>query len=73
VSTRGEAALSKTALTYAETLVFVVAVSVPAHYLAGLDWPWAIVIGAAVSIALRRLIHSWKGVRRGKPRMSGGR
>jgi hypothetical protein len=63
----------KTALTYAESVVLVAAVSVAVQYLAELDWPWAIVIGAAASIALRWLIQSWNGVRRGNPRMSGGR
>jgi hypothetical protein len=42
-------------LTYA---AFIVAVGAPLHYLAGLDWPWAIVIGAAASIMLRFLIHA---------------
>ena len=50
--------MSKTALTYAETAAFIVAVGVPIHYFAGLDWPWAIVIGAAASIILRFLIHA---------------
>jgi hypothetical protein len=62
----------KTALAYAEALVFVVAVSVPVHYVARLDWPWAIVVGAAASIALRWLIHSRKATRPERPRTSGG-
>jgi hypothetical protein len=44
-------------LTCAENVVLIVAVGVSIHDLAGLDWPWAIVVGAAVSIALRWLIH----------------
>ena len=50
--------MSKTMLTYAETAALVVAVGLPVHYLAGLDWPWAIVIGVAASIILRLLIHA---------------
>ena len=65
--------MSKTALTYAETLVFIVAISVPVHYLAGLDWPWAIVIGAAASIALRWLIHRAVAIRLRRPPLAGGR
>ena len=42
----------KTMLTYAENVIVIVAVGVSVHYLGGLDWPWAIVIGAAVSVAL---------------------
>ena len=45
-------------LTYVENVVVIVAVGVPVHYLAGLDWPWAILIGAAVLVALRWLMHS---------------
>ena len=45
----------KTAL-YAQTLVLLIAVAVVVHYLTGLDWPWAIVAGAAVSLAARALI-----------------
>lgn len=48
----------KTMLTYAENVVVIVAVGVPLYYLAGLDWPWAVLTGAAVSVALRWLIHS---------------
>jgi hypothetical protein len=48
----------KRAVMYAESLAIIVAVSVAVHYLSGLDWPWAIVIGAATSVVLRRLIHS---------------
>ena len=39
----------KTMLTYVENVTVIVAVGVSVHYLAGLDWPWAILIGAAVS------------------------
>lgn len=47
----------KTALVYGEAVAVIVAVSVPVHYLGGLDWPWAIVIGAGASVVLRSLIH----------------
>ena len=50
--------MSRTTLAYVETAAFIVTVGVPVHYLAGLDWPWAIVIGAAASIVLRFLIHA---------------
>ena len=62
----------KTAFIYAETVVLVAAVSIPVHYLAGLDWPWALVIGAAASIALRWLTQSWRATRR-RPHASGSR
>ena len=48
----------KTALSTAENVAVIAIVGVSVHYLAGLDWPWAVVIGAAVSVALRWLIHS---------------
>ena len=41
--------MSRKAFIYLETVAFIVAVSVLVHYLGGLDWPWAIVIGAATS------------------------
>lgn len=63
----------KTALSTAENVAVIAAVGVPVHYLAGLDWPWAIVLGAAVSIALRWLIHGGTLARLWKPRMTGGR
>jgi cell division protein FtsW (lipid II flippase) len=47
----------KSSLRYIETALFTAAVSVPVHYLAGLDWPWVIAIGLAASIVLRALIH----------------
>lgn len=50
--------MSKTMLAYAETAALVVAVGLPVHYLAGLDWPWALVIGISASIILRFLIHA---------------
>ena len=48
----------ETVLTYLENVLIIVAVGVSVHYLAGLDWPWAMLIGAAISVALRWLIHS---------------
>jgi hypothetical protein len=47
----------KTALSTAENVAVIAAVGLLVHYLAGLDWPWAILIGAAASIVLRRLIQ----------------
>ena len=41
--------MSKKAFIYLETVAVIVAVSVPVYYLGGLDWPWAIVIGAVTS------------------------
>jgi hypothetical protein len=47
----------KDSLRYTETALITAAVSVPVHYLGGLDWPWAIAIGLAASIVFRALIH----------------
>jgi hypothetical protein len=49
--------LFKTALTYVGAVALIAAVSVPVHFLAEVDWPLAIGIGAAASIALRWLLH----------------
>lgn len=49
--------MSTTALTYAEIAVLTVAVGVAVRYLAGVDWPLGVGVGAAASIVLRRLIH----------------
>ena len=62
----------KRALNAAENVAVIAAVGVPVHYLAGLDWAWAIVIGAAVSIALRWLIHGGILARVRKPPLTGG-
>ena len=62
----------KTMLTYVENVLVIVAVGVSVHYLAGLEWPWAIVIGAAVSVALRRLLRSVVVTRMRKPPLTGG-
>lgn len=40
------------------SVAFIAAFGVAVHYAAGLDWPWAIVIGAAVAVALRWLLRS---------------
>lgn len=47
----------KTALTYVEAVALIAAASVSVHFLTQVDWPLAIGIGAAASIALRWLIH----------------
>ena len=62
----------KKMLTYVENVVVIVAVGVPVHYLAGLDWPWAILIGAAVLVALRWLMHSAAVARFRKRPLTGG-
>ena len=61
-----------TLLTYVANVIVVVAVGVSVHYLGGLDWPWAIVIGAAVSVALRWLLRSGTVARVRKPPLAGG-
>ena len=53
--------MRKTLLTFLENVVVIVAVGVSVHYLAGLDWPWAILIGGGVSIALRWLLRQRNG------------
>lgn len=65
--------MSKKAPIYAEAVAVIVAVSVPAHYVGGLEWPWAIVIGAATSIVLRWLIHGGALARVRKRPVTGGR
>lgn len=47
------------AILSAQTLVILAAVAAGVHYLFGVDWPWAIVIGAAVSTALRAVARRW--------------
>jgi hypothetical protein len=61
--------MTKQALIYAEAVGVIVAVSVAVHYLGGLDWPFAIAIGAATSIVARRLFR--RGTRAQAPRPSG--
>ena len=63
----------KRALVYAESVAIIVAVSVPVHYLGGLDWPWAIVVGAATSVVLRGLVHGGTLARLRKRPLPGGR
>jgi hypothetical protein len=65
--------MSKTALTNAEAVAVIAAVSVPVHYLGGLAWAWAIVAGAATSIVLRWLIHGGRLARVRKRPLTGGR
>jgi NhaP-type Na+/H+ or K+/H+ antiporter len=59
-------------LTYFENVIVILAVGVSVHYLGGLDWPWAILLGAAVSVALRWLFRSVGVARAGKPPLTGG-
>ena len=63
----------KRALMYAESVAIIVALSVAVHYLGGLDWPRAIVIGAATSVVLRWLIHSGTLARLRNRPLPGGR
>jgi membrane protein implicated in regulation of membrane protease activity len=49
--------MSNTPTAYAETLVILAAVAAAVHYLVGLDWPWAIVAGAVVSVAARAVLN----------------
>ena len=65
--------MSTRALMYAESLAMTFAVSVPAHSFGGLDWPWAILLGAATSVVLRWLFHSGIVARRRKRPLTGGR
>jgi hypothetical protein len=62
----------KKAFIYAEVVAVILAVSVPVRYLGGLDWPWAIVIGAATSIVVRWVIHGPVARMRQRP-LTGGR
>ena len=62
----------KRALMYAESVAIIVAVSVPVHYFGGLDWPRAIVVGAATSVVLRWLIHGGTLARLRKRPLPGG-
>jgi hypothetical protein len=45
----------KTALLYVETIAILVAVAAAAHFLASLDWPWAIALGGAAASVARAL------------------
>ena len=72
-SRRWRLLVASKALKYVGAVAVIVAVSVPVHYLGGLDWPWAIVIGAATSIILSWLIHGGTVARLRKPPLPGGR
>ena len=43
-------------ISYA-TAAALVAVALVLHFAAGIDWPWAIVAGAAVSLLVRLLVQ----------------
>jgi len=49
--------MARNALLYAETIVLMLAVGVPVHFLGGLDWPWALAIGAGAAIVVCATIH----------------
>jgi len=63
----------KTILSFVENVIVIVVVGVSLHYLGGLDWPWAILIGAAVSVALRWFLRSGVAARVRKPPLTKGR
>jgi hypothetical protein len=65
--------MSRRALVSAESVAVLLAVSAPVHYLGGLDWPWAIVIGAATSVVLRWLVHGGALARSRTRPLPGGR
>ena len=44
-------------LLFVETVVVLATVAVVVHLAASVDWPWAVVAGAAVTVVLRALIH----------------
>jgi len=46
----------KTTFSYAQTLAILVMAAVGIHYATSLDWPWAILAGAAASAAVRPLL-----------------
>lgn len=47
----------KKVLLEAEAIAILAAVAAIVHFIASVDWPWAIVIGAATAVVARRLIH----------------
>ena len=49
--------MSKTTIHYIQAIAVIAAVAAVVHYLTGLEWPWAIVIGASASMLLRALRH----------------
>ena len=61
-----------TMLTYVANVIVIVAVGVSVHYLGGLDWPWATLIGAAVLVALRWLLPSVRAARTRRPPRADG-
>ena len=61
------------AFMYAETVLVLFVVTLPVHYVGGLDWPWAIVVGAMTSMVVRWLIRSGVVARRRKRPLPGGR
>lgn len=65
--------MSTKALIYIERVVVIVGVSLLVHYLGGLDWPWAALIGALTSMVLSWLIRSGAVARLRNRPLTGGR
>lgn len=49
--------MANTVLRYIETTAIVVVVAAAVHYIANVDWPWAIAAGAAASVLVRAILH----------------
>jgi hypothetical protein len=49
--------MSKTTVQYIQATAVITAVAAVVHYLTGLEWPWAILIGASASILLRVVLR----------------
>ena len=47
----------KNTLLYVETTAILVAVAAAVHFVASLDWPWAIALGAAAAVLARVLLQ----------------
>ena len=62
----------ETMLSFVENVIVIVVVGVSLHYLGGLDWPWAVLIGGGVLVALRWFLRSGVVARVRKPPVTGG-
>ena len=57
----------KSIAAYAQAVALIAVVAVPLHFLAGLDWPWAVVAGGLAAIVLRPLIRRARIASDGRP------